>query len=165
MKHSELLEELVANLSYDKDTGIFTYVESPCFRLDMAGSRAGCKYKDGYRYIVFKGRRFIEHRLAWHMMGFEEAKQLDHINNVKDDNRICNLRDVSIQQNRQNQIRARRNSKSGILGVHFIPSRNKFRADICVEGRNKSLGHFDSSELAHNAYVRAKRSIHEGNTL
>ena len=156
-------DRLKEMFAYSVDTGLFTRIQPvPGVKI---GKVAGC-IKAGYVVIRVDSVLYRAHRLAWL---YEHNKwpdgEIDHINGIKSDNRICNLRDVSIQQNRQNQIRARRNSKSGILGVHFIPSRNKFRADICVEGRNKSLGHFDSSELAHNAYVRAKRSIHEGNTL
>ena len=154
------LKEMFA---YSKDTGEFTrIIPVPSAKV---GKIAGC-IKSGYIVIRVDSVLYRAHRLAWlYVHGEWPQGEIDHINGIKSDNRMCNLRDVSIQHNRQNQIRARRNSKSGFLGVHYIPDRNKFRAEICIEGQNKSLGHFATSEMAHEAYLKAKRASHGGNTL
>lgn len=57
----------------------------------------------GYRYISFRGRHYYAHRLAWLIVKGEWPKNhIDHINGVKDDNRIANLRDVSSAENHRN---------------------------------------------------------------
>lgn len=161
---SQVTQERLKELfSYSVDTGLFTRIQPvPGAKI---GKVAGC-IKSGYVVIRVDSILYRAHRLAWL---YEHGKwpdgEIDHINGIKNDNRLCNLRDVSVQKNRQNQIRARRNNKSGFLGVHFVQARQKFRADICIEGRNKILGFFDTPDLAHEAYLNAKRGAHEGNTL
>lgn len=89
--------------------------------------------------------------------------QVDHINGIKDDNRLCNLRDVSININNQNKRLPFANSHTGVLGVGML--NGKYRARIRVNGKRKHLGDFETIEDASNAYVNAKRLLHAGNTL
>jgi hypothetical protein len=88
---------------------------------------------------------------------------LDHINGVRDDNRIANLRCVSASDNLNNQRTPHTNNKSGYLGVS--PFRGKWRAVIQIEGKQVHLGVFDTPEEAHHAYIEAKRTHHQTNQL
>ena len=90
---------------------------------------------------------------------------IDHINGIKDDNRIENLRDVSKSVNLQNRKQAPKHSSSGVLGVSWHEDCQKWRASIKIQGKKKYLGLFTSKEEAHQVYVAAKRQFHEGNTL
>jgi hypothetical protein len=65
--------------------------------------------------------------------------------------------------NMQNIRLASKNNATGFLGVHRQGS--KFRSRIRVNGRNVSLGMFETPEAAYAAYVAAKRNLHRGNTL
>jgi len=65
--------------------------------------------------------------------------------------------------NLQNIRRARSDNRSGLLGV--ARDKTGFRAVIKVAGKQKYLGTFPTPELAHSAYLSAKRLLHEGNTL
>ena len=47
------------------------------------------------------------HQFAWYWVYKECVEQLDHINGIKNDNRICNLRPVTHQQNQWNQTNAK----------------------------------------------------------
>jgi hypothetical protein len=91
------------------------------------------------------------------------ANHVDHKNGVRNDNRWCNLRDVTRSVNSQNQRHAPAGSKTGLFGVQV--DRNKFRARIIVTGTRHGLGSFESAEEAHQAYIDAKRSLHAGCTL
>lgn len=90
--------------------------------------------------------------------------EIDHINGVRDDNRIENLRDVTHQTNAENRRRPVRASETGALGVTLTKD-GRYRARICSKGRLLSLGVFGSADEAHAAYVLGKRRLHAGNTL
>jgi hypothetical protein len=89
---------------------------------------------------------------------FTEAGRLSKLNNA-----IANLRDVSPKVNKQNSRKAMIDSISGCLGVS--QSKKRWKASIRVDGRSLYLGSFDTAELAHAAYVCAKRRLHEGCTI
>jgi len=88
---------------------------------------------------------------------------IDHINGVRADNRISNLRDVVRAVNLQNRRSSHRRSLSGLLGVK--KNHNGWSAGITKQGVLLHLGTFKTPEQAHSAYIAAKRQFHEGNTL
>ena len=73
---------------------------------------------------------------------------IDHINNIKSDNRSCNLQYVSV---RKNVIKDRKN-KHNLLGIY--KNRNKFSAKIIINGVRKYLGTFNTPEEANNEYFK-----------
>lgn len=156
--------ELRKKLSYDETNGIFTWKVKPNKRI-AAGSVAGSFQKDfGYMVLKINNYLYKAHRLAWlYVYGKWPEKVIDHINGKKSDNRICNLRDVSIGGNLSNQTKPHRNGNSGFLGV--TRSGDKYLARIRVHGQLHGLGTFDSGETAHAAYVAAKRKFHSTCTL
>lgn len=114
-----------------------------------------------YKIVYFQKKQISFHRLAWCLHYGDWPDQiLDHINGDPSDNRIANLRLASFRMNSENQRRARCDSKTGLLGVSR--HRDRFRAYIRSQGVRHSLGLFDTAELAHEAYVAAKRALHEG---
>lgn len=72
--------------------------------------------------------------------------QIDHINGNRDDNRIENLREVTIQENRKNVTVAR--NASGVVGVTWAKKEGNWRASISINGRAINLGHFQNLEDA-----------------
>jgi len=123
---------------------------------------AGYVRRDGYIGIDFElnGERFkcSAHRLAWlYVYGDLLEFQVDHINRVKTDNRIINLRLASGSQNTHNAAVHKRN-KLGLKGIHWDKEREKFSADIQILGKRKRLGRFDSLEEAKAAYAAASLS-------
>lgn len=150
-------------LSYNPETGVFTRRDDgPGVK---AGDKAGWESKmhlqinlDGYRYAV--------HRLAWlYVYGVWPEQDIDHIDGDGKNNKISNLRDVDKSTNLQNQRKAKCNNKSGFLGVSQDRAKNKWLAFIDVNGKSTALGGYSTPELAHEAYVQAKRQFHKGNTL
>lgn len=168
MKRELSLEVLTANVSYDPETGVFTRVKSHPKRKYLAGSTTGVLRPDGYLQIMIEGKIYLAHRLAWlYMNGSMPDRNIDHINGVKTDNRISNLRDVAQCVNLQNLHRARKNRKSSnFLGVSYSNKGSclarPYRARIVVDGRELSLGTFSTEQEAHEAYLAAKRIHHEG---
>ena len=151
-------------LSYDPNTGEFRR-KTVLRGHGKVGQIAGGVDKDGYIQIRVDGKQHRAHRLAWlYVHGEMPEHEIDHINGIRTDNRIDNLRAASDAINAQNVRQARTDNKStGRLGVY--PNGSKFRAVITVSGKLVHLGQFDSAEEASSAYVAAKRKFHLGCTL
>lgn len=166
----EYLREL---LDHNHDTGIFTWNPRPLYlfsskrafstwnarySMKIAGSIRAC---DGYVNITIDNKHYFAHRLAWlYVNGIMPTYEIDHINGVKHDNRIVNLREVTSSGNKQNRLRCSKNSLTGMLGVHFHKQMNKFTSSIFYNGKANHLGTFSTKEDAHQAYVKAKSAVH-----
>lgn len=159
-------ERARAALCYEPITGFFTWHIRTSSSANP-GEVAGYLMHNGYRRIQLDGEGYLAHRLAWlHVYGCWPADEIDHINGVKDDNRINNLREATRRLNNENLKRApRSNRSSGLLGVTWRGDSQKWGAQITVDGRTRSLGRFTTAEAAHAAYVEAKRQYHHGCTL
>ncbi len=160
-------ERLRALLSYDAATGSFvwrrreeTSLHETRFNARFAGTIAGCLDGNGYRKIRIDGRLCKEHRLAWlYVYGRWPANQIDHINGVRDDNRIANLREATTAENGWNSGR-RRNGTSDRKGVTWHKRDRKWRARIRVSSREIHLGSFACPEEASRAYAEAAAKYH-----
>ncbi|MDA6684686.1 HNH endonuclease signature motif containing protein [Escherichia coli] len=74
---------------------------------------------DGYLMIMINGKAYPAHRLAWLIVyGTMPDGFIDHINRVRTDNRISNLRLVTHSENMQNR-KIQKNNKSGYRGVSW----------------------------------------------
>ncbi|EOL9073535.1 HNH endonuclease signature motif containing protein [Cronobacter malonaticus] len=113
---------------------------------------------NGYRYASVtsdgKQRRIQTHRVAWILAhgAIPDGLQVDHVNGVRDDNRLCNLRLVTQRENQHNLRSAR--------GYCWDSHRGKWKAQIQVDGRNINLGCHDTELDARTAYLAAKRIYH-----
>ena len=153
-------EQLQELLSYDHDTGIFTNLKSR--GAVKIGSVAGYKNPNGYIYIAIDYKRYLAHRLVWlYIYGEFPVNQIDHINEIRDDNRIVNLRLATDLENKHNQSSPRTNTTSGYLGVGWHKGEKKWRARIMVNGKQKHLGYFDTAEEASAVYLAVKRELHQ----
>jgi hypothetical protein len=157
----ERLKEL---LHYDEVTGVFTRKIDTGKRW-KAGMEAGFFHASRkYWYVSINGHQYLAHRLAWFYVHGEWPKDdIDHKRGKEAGNGIENLRDGSTLMNCQNRRVAQKNNASGYLGVSKI--RGSWRARITVNQRTVDLGCFGSPEEAHNAYLSAKRKLHNGCTI
>jgi hypothetical protein len=153
-------------LAYCEETGVFTWKVSNSNRAKVGGV-AGCIHVSGYRVINVDGCAYKAHRLAWlYVHGEWPVADIDHINGVRDENRIANLRSVTRSVNQQNLRAARGDTNTGVLGVYKTDKKSKpYRSCIKVDGKDRHLGNFPTIELAQFAYLAAKRQVHAGCTI
>tara|TARA_R110000851_G_C12742854_1_gene531107 strand:+ start:57 stop:551 length:495 start_codon:yes stop_codon:yes gene_type:complete len=151
MLTQDLLKEFIF---YDLVTGGLTWLKSPAKRV-RAGDVVASINKNGYIRITLKGKHYLGHRLAWFYLFGVWPNQIDHINGVRTDNRIENLRDVIPADNSKNRALGKSN-KSGVIGVRWVHQHSRWTAQISVNGKNKALGYFKEKELAIKARLDAE---------
>lgn len=123
------------------------------------GSKSGKYIIANVDYCSYKLHRLI---WLWHFGAMPE-KHIDHIDGNPMNNKIENLREVTEAQNAQNQRTARANNRLGVQGVYRV--HNRYRSVLTTDGKSKHIGYFDTPELAHKAYLEAKRQQHPFGTI
>lgn len=144
------IQRLKHLLEYDIKSGNFTWLEYRSHKA-LIGSVAGrINISTGYIEIQIDGIRYKAHRLAWmYINGAMPEKQIDHINGIKTDNRISNLREATRSQNQQN-IGLTKANKSGRKGVYYRDG--KWIAQAQINGKKYRLGRYHCIDEASNAY-------------
>lgn len=142
------LESVKQYISYDESTGVFHRIK-PCFGVKV-GNVAGYLTNRGYIMIKFNGKNYLAHRLAWYFkFGYMPEKSIDHINGIKTDNRICNLREVTHSENMQNRKIHREGRHPG---WSFHKQTGTYHAKVIVRGVKVSLGYHKTKEDAIERY-------------
>lgn len=140
-----------------RDDGALVYRISRPQR--KAGTTFGAITHEGYIQGKCSGTNYKAHRLvwAWHHGQFPEGKMIDHINGVRSDNRIENLR---LADNGQNQCNSgpQINTKSGIRGVSR--SKNAWQAAIYRDKKRHYLGTYARLEDAIAKVNEARLMLH-----
>jgi hypothetical protein len=151
------VERLRELLNYDSETGTFTRkVKARGGRYAWAGARVGYVRPDGYRAIRIDVTRYREHRLAWFYVHGVWPTELDHVNGVRSDNRLINLREATRSQNLANRPLLNNNT-SGVRGVSFDSASGLWTASVSINGKRKNLGLFRSKDDAINKRMNAHR--------
>lgn len=163
-KDKELLltqKLLKERLHYDKETGVFTWLDNELNSGKVRGKKAGCINNMGYKVlgITIDGKHYLftQHRLAWLYEYGEFPKEgLDHINHVKTDNRITNLRVTTQRENIRNMSMSSKNT-TGYTGVSFNKAHNKYEAYVKVNYKQIHLGRFEDIEDAAKAAKEGRK--------
>ena len=146
-------------LHYDPDTGIFTNLVTRN-RGALIGNQAGYLTPKGYVSISIKRIKYQAHRLAWfYVYGVWPIKHLDHINRIKNDNCIFNLREATISQNHQN-IQLQSNNTSGYKGISWRNDIGKWCVRIYLKREQNTIGYFKSLDDAVAARKQAEEQLH-----
>ena len=140
-------------LSHNLETGELWWKKPNNFR-----AAGGVDYR-GYPMVGLHRAVLPAHRLIFLMVTGRWPATFDHINCAKADNRWCNLREATHSQNMSNK-RTNASNKSGAKGVSVDSRSGRARADICVNGKRKNLGYFDTVEEAKSTYDAKARELH-----
>jgi hypothetical protein len=156
-------DTLIDRLSYDPETGFFTWratgSHGPKTPKHLIGKKAGC-YSKSLEYAIIRigGKFYPVHRLAFlYMKGRWPEFFLDHKDGNPLNNRWDNLREATKSQNSANR-RISSNNRSGFKGVVESPS-GLFESRVQHLKKNTYLGLFKTAEEAHRAYCEACASI------
>ena len=141
---------------FDYKNGQLYWKERIHWTIDLS-KPAGDIDTNGYRRIQIEGKRYKAHRLIWkYHYGKDPKEFIDHIDGNKINNNIKNLRESTRQQNGFNRG-PQKNNKLGIKGVRKY--KNKYRAAIRINGKEKHLGMFFTIEEARLAREEAEKKL------
>lgn len=154
------VEELKSRLRYDADTGLIFWKEG-----ERRAGRQAFTYVSarGYCVTTFRGKEgettLAAHRVAWALhYGEFPSGQIDHINGIRTDNRISNLRDVVNAENAKN-LAMKSSNTSGVTGVYLHKQTGKWCAQINAFGKTIGLGLFTQKNEAIIARKAAERVL------
>lgn len=154
-------EELIYKVSYNPETGLFFWNHNFGSRA-AAGEVIGSDDMHGYKTVRLNKKSYKLHRLAWFYVNAEWPKgDIDHINGMRSDNRISNLRDVTRKINLENRTVSSKNA-CGLYGVYYDKRKKKYYSAISQNNKKIHLGMFETPEAAHAAYLQAKINSHAG---
>lgn len=162
------IETLRQLLSYDPETGSLTWLprNESFFKKARDANGWNTKYANTkafqtvhYGYLnghIFK-KHYYAHRIAWAIhYGSWPSGQIDHINGIRYDNRIANLRDVSHSDNQKN-AKLRHDNKSGMPGIDWRGNASAWRVRVSRDGARHIVGYFKNLDEA----VTARRDAQQ----
>ena len=146
------------NLRYDSDTGDLWWIkrnkgrcfDKPVGTFDKITGyvRVGCTSGGVFR-------SYLAHRLAWFLYHGDWPKEdIDHINNIRDDNRIVNLREATRRENHGNR-KVLEGGSSKYKGVSWYKRYCNWIAKIKINYKQIHLGYYTTEEEAALAYNKA----------
>ena len=151
----DIESQLSEVLRYEPETGFLFWTEKA--HKSVKNKQAGTPNHLGYIIVLFKGKPYKAHRLAWLLThGLWPNQMIDHIDGNTSNNALSNLQDVDNKTNQCNRHKARADSKSELMGAS--PFRNKWKAQIKRNGIIKYLGLYDTALEAHAAYQQEKNT-------
>ena len=139
-------------LSYERVRELFTYDTTTDSLISSTHPTSWIR-ADGYASRRLDARQVLEHRIVYlyHNPDMDQSLSIDHINGIRSDNRIDNLRLVTEQENHFN--------RKGVIG--FTWGRDGWRTYIVVDNKYINLGNYDNKLDARAAYLRAKKKYHK----
>ncbi|EHK4563528.1 HNH endonuclease [Salmonella enterica] len=144
-------------IDYNPETGILTAKVN--FSGRQAGSVIGSQTWQGYYAFSLFGKKCFAHRLAWLLhYGEWPSQPIDHINGIKTDNSIKNLRLCSLSQNQFNKP-TQKNNTTGVKGVYWNKRDKRYVASVQFNGKKYSAGHHKDIESAKEAVMKLREKL------
>ena len=153
-------EQLKQEVHYDQETGIFTWLKTHKYSNKKIGDVCG-GIDSEYVRMAINGKRYHAHQLAWlYIYGEYHLDAIDHINGIKKDNRICNLRKASVSENAYNRKMSVRNT-SGVKGVTWHKGSKKWQVVITYNRIHKYLGMYTDLNKAKEVIEHYRNIYHK----
>jgi hypothetical protein len=147
-KECEFYDTAKEYLSCDFERGLITRIKGDkCPKNKIGDVVGGINISNGYISFSFQDKKFKAHRFIFYCFHGYLTEQIDHENQIRDDNRILNLRGATLVENRQNRS-INKNNKCGHQGVYLRKDINKWVASININGKQKHLGCFNTLDEA-----------------
>lgn len=126
--------------SYNPETGKFTRLVTINYRA-KAGDVVKAIDSQGYIGVSVENKRYTAHRLIWIYVYGVKPDHIDHINGIRTDNRLVNLRSVAQKENCKN-LSVRKDNASGVMGVSFFKRDGTWQVRVSRDGKYIHLGYF-----------------------
>ena len=132
---------------YDQQTGIL-------YRRHTLAEKVGKAKSNGYLVVSAGGKNYQAHRVIWLIThGRWPAGDIDHINGIKTDNRLANLRDVSHKTNARNRMGSKRLRVAGPVPADD----GKWVVVLPDHLGARTEGPFDTHAQAHDHFAAAMK--------
>lgn len=157
---AELVREL---LDYNPDTGVVTWKVKHS-AMGKIGKIIGENKTGNYRVVCLYGKQYKLHRIIWLIVyGKWPTQFIDHINGIKGDNRLINLREVTRTENQLNRPYHR---KGGLPFTSYHKKYKKWAAVLpsVISKKHKIsryLGYFDTQEEAYDTVIIKLKKLNE----
>ncbi len=147
---------LKEHFSYDPDTGVITALSNR--GRVRKGMELGSKTVAGYLTVSLNGKSYLCHRLAFFLINDAwPVNDVDHINGDRSDNRWCNLRQATRQQNLFNKL----GNKAKTLPRNVYPHKSgRFRVKMKIDGLTRHFGYYSSVEEAADKANQIRKLFH-----
>lgn len=144
-------------IDYNPETGVLKAKAN--FSGRQAGSVIGSQTWQGYYAFSLFGKKCFAHRLAWLLhYGEWPSQPIDHINGIKTDNSIRNLRLCSLSQNQFNKP-TQKNNTTGVKGVYWNKRDKRYVASVQFNGKKYSAGHHKDIDSAKEAVMKLREKL------
>ncbi|EDI4902887.1 endonuclease [Salmonella enterica subsp. enterica serovar Muenchen] len=144
-------------IDYNPENGVLTAKVN--FSGRQAGSVIGSQTWQGYYAFSLFGKKCFAHRLAWLLhYGEWPSQPIDHINGIKTDNSIRNLRLCSLSQNQFNKP-TQKNNTTGVKGVYWNKRDKRYVASVQFNGKKYSAGHHKDIDSAKEAVMKLREKL------
>jgi HNH endonuclease/AP2 domain len=151
--------ELLDFFNYNPTTGLLTWKRSG--KGIREGASVGRLRPNGYMTLKIFRKEYLQHRIIYYIVTGKDPgrMQIDHINGIKNDNRIDNLRLATSSNNSHNTKTTSRNT-SGIKGVSFVKAKGLWLAQFRANYKTIQIGFFANKEDAGEAVKEAREQFH-----
>lgn len=157
---ANLAQDLVRELfDYNEATGELIWKVSTAIRIKIGDVAGSLNKISGYYQVMINNKNYRLHRIIWLWQYGYTPTTLDHIDRDRTNNKIENLREVTVSENNQNKSLSSNNT-SGYKGVNWDKREGKWRAKIQLNNKMKHLGYFDNLQDAINARKEGEKLYH-----
>jgi hypothetical protein len=137
---------------------LFEYQDGELHWKSLKKRAGGCN-DQGYIKIKINGKLYSAHRLIFVMFHGYMPSVIDHVDGIRHNNKIKNLREATVQENCWNRS-VESNTFSNVKGISWHKDSNKWQAKLTIDGKQKTLGYFQDLEEAKKVIKQHRSSIH-----